>query len=67
MLSCRLTLVRPSKAFAQTVSDWGFRDTQDAVIWEGRVAGPDRLRFLGMLSRYAAILKGIHLDEAQDA
>ncbi|WP_456416033.1 ABC transporter ATP-binding protein [Thiolapillus sp.] len=67
MLSCRLTLVRPSKAFAQTVSEWGFRDVQDGIVWEGRVAGPDRLRFLGMLSRYAAILKGIHLDEAQDA
>lgn len=67
ILSCRLTLVRPSTAFAQTVSDWGFRDVEDKIIWEGSVAGPDRLRFLGMLSRYAAILKGIHLDEAQDA
>lgn len=67
MLDCRLTLVRPSNAFAQTVSEWGFRDVRDETIWEGRVAGPDRLRFLGMISRYAAILKGIHLDEAQDA
>ncbi|WP_456379029.1 ABC transporter ATP-binding protein [Thiolapillus sp.] len=67
MLSCRLILVRPSKAFARTVSEWGFKDVQDKIVWEGKVAGPDRLRFLGMLSRYAAILKGIHLDEAQDA
>ncbi|HID45385.1 MAG TPA: ABC transporter ATP-binding protein [Chromatiaceae bacterium] len=67
MLRCRLTLTRPSKAFAQTVAEWGFQDVQEQSIWEGRVAGPDRLRFLGMLSRYAAILKGIHLDEAQGA
>ena len=67
MLSCRLVLVRASEAFAQTVAEWGFKDAGDAIEWEGQVAGPDRLRFLGMLSRYAAILKGIHMEEAQDA
>ncbi len=63
MLDCRLTLVRASDAFARTVADWGFRTDADALVWNGRVAGPDRLRFLGMLSRYAALLKGIHMDE----
>ncbi|WP_456375613.1 ABC transporter ATP-binding protein [Thiolapillus sp.] len=66
MLSCRLVLTRPSEAFARTAREWNFSDVREGIIWEGRVAGPDRLRFLGMLSRYAAILKAIHLDEATD-
>ncbi|BAO43565.1 ABC transporter ATP-binding protein [Thiolapillus brandeum] len=66
MLSCRLVLTRASEAFARTIEEWQFTDVREGIIWEGRVAGPDRLRFLGMLSRYAAILKAIHLDEAAD-
>ena len=66
MLSCRLVLTRASEAFARTIEEWRFVDVREGIIWEGRVAGPDRLRFLGMLSRYAAILKAIHLDEATD-
>ena len=66
MLSCRLVLTRASEAFARTIEEWRFTDVREGIIWEGRVAGPDRLRFLGMLSRYAAILKAIHLDEATD-
>ena len=64
VLNSRLELVRPSSAFAETVREWGFRELEGGLAWEGRVAGPDRLRFLGVLSRYAALLKGIHLEEA---
>ena len=64
MLDSKLTLVKASSAFAATVREWGFVDTGDGVTWHGQVAGPDRLRFLGVLSRYAALLKGIQLQEA---
>ncbi len=63
MLDATLTLVKASSAFAETVTEWGFVDEEDGAIWHGQVAGPDRLRFLGMLSRYAALLKGIQLQE----
>ena len=63
VLQCRLTLVRDNAAFAETVREWGFTDTGDGVLWQGQVSGPDRLRFLGVLSRYAALLKGIQLEE----
>ncbi len=66
VLHSRLELVRPSEAFAQTVRQWGFEAREDGLAWEGKVAGPDRLRFLGVLSRYAALLKGIHLEETAD-
>jgi hypothetical protein len=31
------------------------------------VAGPDRLRFLGVLSRYAALLASIQMDDVSDS
>ncbi len=63
MLVCCLTLNRASSAFAETIREWGFSDSEDGRVWRGEIAGPDRLRFLGVLSRYAALLKGIQLDE----
>ena len=67
LLDCRLTLTRPSAAFAETVREWGFNETNGGLVWQGQVSGPDRLRFLGVLSRYAAILKGIQLEESKEA
>ena len=67
LLDCRLTLTRASSAFAETVREWGFSDAGQGVVWYGQVSGPDRLRFLGVLSRYAALLKGIQLEETRDA
>jgi len=64
LLDCRLTLTRADSAFAETVREWGFTDAGQGVIWHGQVAGPDRLRFLGVLSRYAALLQGIQLQES---
>ena len=63
VLQCRLSLLRANAAFAETVREWGFTDAGDGVLWQGQVSGPDRLRFLGVLSRYAALLKGIQLEE----
>lgn len=63
VLVCCLTLNRTDSAFAETIREWGFVDSDDGRIWRGEIAGPDRLRFLGVLSRYAALLKGIQLDE----
>ncbi len=64
-LSCRIELTRPEDAFAKTISEWGFKGSD--LVWEGEVPGPDRLRFLGVLSRYAALLAGISMQEAGDA
>ena len=66
LLDCRLTLSRASSAFAETVREWGFTESDEGQVWTGKVSGPDRLRFLGVLSRYAALLKGIQLEEARE-
>lgn len=65
-LRCRVRLVQAEEAFANAIREWGFKGSDDGIVWDGFVAGPDRLRFLGVLSRYAALLAGMELDEALD-
>lgn len=67
-LTCELTLSRFDAAFEKTILEWGFSCNANSYsvgdhVCTGRVAGPDRLRFLGMLSRYSGLLKGISMQE----
>jgi ABC-2 type transport system ATP-binding protein len=66
-LRCSVGLLRADDAFARAIAAWGFAGDTAGLNWEGTVAGPDRLRFLGVLSRYAALLAHIRMDEAQGA
>jgi len=66
-LDCTLRLTRADEAFARAIAAWGFTPSQGGTHWRGEVAGPDRLRFLGLLSRYAALLGSIHWDEIEIA
>jgi ABC-2 type transport system ATP-binding protein len=64
-LDCQIRMTRFEEAFARALGDWGFAaDEQNNQIWRGLIAGPDRLRFLGMISRYAALLAGVEMKEA---
>jgi len=63
-LACRLVTKRRNEAFSAVIQDWGFEDGGDGLLWIGQIPGPDRLRLLGVLSRYAALLKEIHLEES---
>jgi len=62
-LWCRVGLIQPEEAFAKAIGDWNFQGSGDGLVWEGHVAGPDRLRFLGVLARYAALLASISMEE----
>ena len=64
VLGCVITLSRVDEAFSKTIQSWGFEPSAGNSVWYGRVSGPDRLRFLGMLSRYAGLLAGIELSES---
>ncbi len=66
-LGCSVGLVRPDEAFAHAIAEWSFSSDDRGLTWSGTVAGPDRLRFLGVLSRYAALLAHVRMDEAQPA
>ncbi|MFN4148888.1 MAG: ATP-binding cassette domain-containing protein, partial [Rhodocyclaceae bacterium] len=63
VFSCRLVTRRADAALAKTLASWKFTSDAAGVVWHGEVAGPDRLRFLGMLSRYVALLADLALSE----
>jgi len=65
ILNCRIQLSRDNQAFSKAIAEWGFK--HDGSLWLGEIAGPDRLRFLGVLSRYAGLLQGVEIKEAQHA
>ncbi len=62
-LACRIVIKRFEPAFAKAIAAWKFVARDENLVWEGRIAGPDRLRFLGMISRYTALVSDISLTE----
>ena len=64
-LVCRISLTKAEPAFSKAIKDWGFIESVQGKVWEGKVAGPDRLRFLGVLSRYAGLLSGIQMNDEE--
>ena len=64
-LRCHLVLHRADAAFAKTASEWGLRPDAAGLEWRGDIAGPDRLRFLGMLARYAGVLGRIQIEDSK--
>lgn len=62
-LDCRIVIKRFEPAFAKAIAAWKFAARDENLVWEGKIAGPDRLRFLGMISRYSALIGDISLTE----
>ena len=65
VLNCRVELVKENEAFASAITGWDFTADESGRVWIGQLAGPDRLRFLGLLSRYAATLGNIEMKEVE--
>ncbi len=63
ILGCRVTVKRAEPALAKALGTWGFEDSGNGLEWRGTVAGVDRLRFVGMLSRYVALVTHVSLTE----
>lgn len=66
VLTCRIQLKRFEPAFAKALDGWKITATDDVQLqWQGEIAGPDRLRFLGIISRYTALIADLSLSERQ--
>lgn len=63
LLDCRITIKQFEPAFAKTLENWNFSRDSEGLRWEGQVAGADRLRFLGVISRYTALINDLSLSE----
>ena len=62
-LACRIVLKRFEPAFAKALDGWNFASRDNDLAWHGEIAGPDRLRFLGVVSRYTALIADLSLVE----
>ncbi len=60
---CAIRISRAEDAFARAIREWGFTASAGGLEWTGMVAAPDRLRFLGLVSRYAGLIASLRLDE----
>lgn len=67
MFQVHLTLARADAAVAKTLVGWQFADRGQGIEWHGTVSGPDRLRFMGMVSRYVGLLSRIEMKEVDPA
>jgi ABC-2 type transport system ATP-binding protein len=61
--ACRIAVRRVDAALGKALAAWGFAVDGSGLIWQGEIAGPDRLRFLGVLSRYVALIGDLNLSE----
>ncbi len=61
--ACKLVARRADAALANALGAWKFTADAAGLIWQGEVAGPDRLRFIGVLSRYVALIGDLTLHE----
>ena len=64
LLSCTIKTTRIEPAFSAAIKSWGFSNQNSETEWNGTIPGPDRLRFLGVLSRYAALLAQVNIEES---
>lgn len=60
-----VTLNAPDAAFAKAIGEWGFAPNDAGTEWRGDVPGPDRIRFLGMITRYAGIVSAFEMTAAR--
>lgn len=64
MLLGRVVSRQTEPALAKALVQWNFRALDaEETQWTGHVAGPDRLRFLGMVSRYVSVVTEVSLSE----
>lgn len=66
-LECRVRLRRPDEAIARALREWRFTPAEDGLTWAGEVAGADRLRLMGVLSRYVGLLTLVCIEERHEA
>lgn len=63
ILQCSITAKRFEPALAKALEDWKLVCAPETLTWKGQIAGPDRLRFLGVISRYTALIHDLSLTE----
>jgi len=48
-------------SFARSAAEWGLIERDGR--WQGAIAGPERLRFLGFAARHSGLLRSLEIGE----
>ncbi|TAK48176.1 MAG: ABC transporter ATP-binding protein [Xanthobacteraceae bacterium] len=67
LLRCEVRLGAQEPVFARAALDWGLQPDDSGLMWRGAIPAPDRLRFLGFLTRYSALIVAIRVEEHEHA
>ena len=62
-LDCRIVLKHADPAIAKALEGWKFAFDPAQSIWSGEISGADRLRFLGVVSRYTGLVSSLNMTE----
>lgn len=62
-LDCQILLKQADPAIAKALESWKFSFDPAATAWNGEIAGADRLRFLGVVSRYSGLVTKLEMSE----
>lgn len=60
-LECEIVAARSEDAFAAALNEWGFRAPSDGMVWKGSIPSADKLRFMGLLSRYSGVIQDVSM------
>jgi len=61
-LSCHVELLEEHPSALKKLKEWDFKAIDGPLIYQGSIAGEDRLRFINSLSHYANYIKKLHIN-----
>ncbi len=64
---CTVELVRPDEACRAALLEWHLTGDESGLRYEGEIASPDRLRFLGTAARYSGAIRRLELDAKESS
>ena len=62
-LDCTIALKHNDPAIAKALDGWKFAFDDTQITWQGEISGADRLRFLGVVSRYTGLVSSLNMTE----
>lgn len=62
MLACRVTLTKNHEAAIRMLKEWGFKNVNGGLEFEGRFIGAERLRFLNSISHFANHIQKLNIS-----
>lgn len=61
-LHCVVELARPDPACRAALLEWTLSSDEAGLCFVGEIAGPERLRFLGTISRYSGVIRRLEIE-----